>query len=91
MGISVRTKKGITTARVGVRSGFETLVKRKRDSKAIMSNPRLYAHLVEYGTSRSKAKPFIRPAVDANMGNMIELMKVGMEKAVTRAANKLKK
>jgi HK97 gp10 family phage protein len=51
-----------------------------------------FAHLVEYGTAHSAPEPFMRPAIDANTGNVIEIfrseLKVEIQKAVVRAQRK---
>lgn len=46
--------------------------------------PRSYWHLVEFGTSHSDAKPFLRPAFDQNVGNMIGDFKSSMAQQVER-------
>ena len=59
IGKRVHTGKrtGTVTAFIGVRKGIVgTFNGRKR-------NPRLYAHLVEFGTVHSAPRPFLRPAM----------------------------
>lgn len=56
---------GVTVAIVGPRTGFRQQVTRKRGRwvpKVETANPTKYAHLVELGTARASAKPFLRPA-----------------------------
>lgn len=36
-----------------------------------------YAHMVEYGTTKMKAKPFLRPALNASKGSIMEKMENG--------------
>jgi HK97 gp10 family phage protein len=51
-----------------------------------------YAHFVEFGTEKKQARPFIRPAWDAEKDNMMEAikrdLKANIDKAVARAARK---
>ena len=44
-----------------------------------------HAHLVEFGTSKMAARPFFRPAVDANGGKVIDNIKNGAKKLIERA------
>ncbi len=69
IGSKVKTyPSGVVVGLVGPRSGFNRQVGvRKRGAKIgqpINVDPIFYAHLVEYGTRRSRAKPFMRPAWD---------------------------
>lgn len=95
IGLTVRRirKKGQNTnrytARVGPRSGFGQEVVRK--GKKQYADPVRYAHLVELGTSHSAAKPFIRPALDSQQGEIIERMAQGYNKGLARAVAKLRK
>ncbi|TXH48141.1 MAG: hypothetical protein E6Q97_25395 [Desulfurellales bacterium] len=41
-----------------------------------------YAHLVEYGTRHSRAKPFLRTALDAKRGEMIAMVRKKMDKII---------
>lgn len=90
------------TARVGPRTGFKkslgTRIAKvtKGNRKAgkpyeAFQDPVRYAHLVELGTSRSAAKPFIRPALDSQQGEIIERMAQGYNKGLARAVAKLRK
>lgn len=88
LGLTVKkTRAGQLTARVGARSGFRQVVKRK-GRKPEIANPVKYAHLVEYGTSHSAAKPFIRPAVTSSepkiMGELAKGYNKGMDRVVRR-------
>lgn len=91
LGLTVRkTRRGQLTARVGARSGFTQMVTRKGSSKPIKANPTKYAHLVEYGTSKSAAKPFIRPAIDSSEGQIIAEMAKGYDKGMTKVVKKIR-
>lgn len=61
---------GVVWIGFGARSGFKvrigTVKRGPRKGKPIYSNPTNYLHLVEMGTATAKARPFLRPAFDAN-------------------------
>ena len=100
LGLNVRRvrKKGQTTnrytARVGPRGGFRKQVgvhlSGKKAGKPKFQDPTKYAHLVEYGTSHSAAKPFIRPAVDECQGQIAEAMAKGYEKGLDKVVRKIR-
>ena len=90
--ISLRVKNG--TARVGPARGLRQEVTRtdKRTGRKYkeMADPNNYSHLVEYGTSHSAAKPFIRPAIDSASGEVLAAMASGLDKHLTRVVARLK-
>ena len=89
LGITVKkTRKGQLTARVGARSGFKKTV--TRNGKTVNADPAKYSHLVEYGTSHSPAKPFIRPAIDSASGQVMEAMAKGYDKGLDRVVRKIR-
>lgn len=49
------------------------------------------AHLVEFGTSHSAAKPFMRPALDAKVGEALDEMGRILAKGIAREAEKMAK
>ena len=44
-----------------------------------------HAHLVEFGTVKMRAQPFMRPAVDAELANLYK----GLEKAIADSAERV--
>lgn len=48
-------------------------------------SPRRIWHLVEFGTSRSRAKPYIRPAFDSRKGEVVEMVRTDLAKRIERA------
>jgi hypothetical protein len=52
-------------------------------------DPVKYAHLVELGTSHSAAKPYIRPAIEAASGEILNAMSAALDAALTKEAAKL--
>lgn len=94
IGLRVATVKGETSARVGPRTGMKRQVTRKRPNGKTyteMADPNNYSHLVELGSSRAPAKPFIRPAVDAAASDTLAAMATGYEKHLTKVVAKLRK
>ena len=97
--ISGRAPRGATrrlAKAVKVKSGYQPLPDRvyyragEPDPLAVVvgldSRVAFYAHMVEYGTSHSAAKPFVRPAVDSLEGrlhnNLANDIKAGVEKGL---------
>lgn len=82
------------TARVGARGGFRVpkgfVTRGKNKGKAKFQDPRNYAHLVEYGTSKFPARPFIRPAVEANDDAIMAGLQKGYEKGMERVVKKIR-
>lgn len=72
--VKVYRHSGVVVAIVGPRKGFKTAVTRKGQAKATFANPTQYAHLVELGTSRSQAFPFMGPAFEQTKAAAREAM-----------------
>ena len=89
LGINVRKVRGQRTARVGARNGRGRRV--MRNGRMVYSDPAKYSHLVEYGTSHSPARPFIRPAVESAGREVVGAMADGYRRHLTRAAKRLRK
>jgi HK97 gp10 family phage protein len=66
------------------------LVTKKGGQYTVYKDPSKYSHLVEYGTSHSAAKPFIRPAVESNESAITEGLANGYEKGMEKAIAKIK-
>jgi HK97 gp10 family phage protein len=99
IGLTVRKGKNGITARVGVRSGFKgrslgfKMAKRgkfKGQMTERFKNPVNYAHLVEYGTSHSEAKSFIRTPMESSQSAITEGLAKGYEKGMEKAIAKIK-
>lgn len=82
------------TARVGARGGFNlkigTYTRGKKKGKAINRDPRYYSHLVEYGTSKMPARPFIRPAVESNEDAIMAGLQKGYEIGMVKVVRKIR-
>lgn len=73
IGQRVKTyRSGNISGIVGPRSGFKRTV--EIDGKAVIKNPTKYSHLVEFGTSRKAARPFLRPALEAKKSEAVRIM-----------------
>lgn len=88
LGKKAKTYKnnGITWVAVGPRTGFETI---GEDGKK--NDPNKYAHLVEKGTYKTKAQPFLRPAFDETKGKVLKDLEAKIKQGIQREAEKLKK
>lgn len=95
IGLRVKAVKGEKSARVGPRAGMRQKVtrtnKKTGKTRTEIADPNKYSHLVEYGTSKAPAQPFIRPAVESTQGEVLDAMSVGLDKHLTRVAEKLKR
>jgi len=73
----------------GANSGALAIIGPKRrvqgEYKGKRVIPANYSHLVEYGTSHSAAKPFIRPAIDSSGSKVMTKMAAGLNRFMTRA------
>lgn len=99
IGTVVRTKKGIQTAVTGPRRGFKVpayvSTRGKNKGKVTYKIATRYGHLVEFGTSHSKAQPFVRPAWDAEGGSKsleryVKKLDEGVKDAVARMKKRTK-
>lgn len=97
LGIKLVGKRGEgkSTAKIGVRKGFKGKSLGTRTNAAGVASERFadpsnYGHLVEFGTSHSAAKPFIRPAIDAAQGEVVNAMAAGLDKHLTRVTARLR-
>ena len=73
----------------GANSGALAIIGPKRSVQGEYKGKRVipanYSHLVEYGTSHSAAKPFIRPAIDSSKSEVMTKMAAGLNRFMTRA------
>jgi HK97 gp10 family phage protein len=69
LGVKIKSYRndGNIVGMVGPRVGFKTATGVGKNGKVIYENPTQIAHLVEKGTNRAKAYPFLRPALDENV------------------------
>lgn len=90
----VYRKSGVVVGIVGPRTGFKQMVtiKDRRTGKTVevLRNPTKYAHLVEYGTLKAAAKPFLRPAWTGNKSRAAELIATRVREEIAKEAAKAK-
>lgn len=87
-------KRATVIGMVGPRTGFkkEVTVRRSARKPSVeIRDPNRYAHLVEFGTSHSAARPFLRPAWDANLSKVKTIMTKRMGKEIEIEAAKAAK
>lgn len=93
-GIQRRAMKGKEI--LGIKAEFAAFVKQKaefdswahvRTRKGYwqLSDPRRYAHLVEFGTVKSRAMPFMRPAIESHGQEAIRAIAAEMERGLPDA------
>lgn len=78
--------------RVGIRGGARNMQKYgefKGKGKGNPGGDTWYWRLVEFGTSRTAAKPFMRPAMNNNAGKAAQVIFQGMEYEFNKEAGKL--
>lgn len=83
LGRKVKTFRntGAVVAIVGPRVGFKMEV--TRGKRTVLSNPTKYAHLVELGTARSAAFPFLGPAFESSKAEARALIAEAVNEAIT--------
>ena len=92
IGVKMKTYRnsGAVVAIVGPRS--KPSFKAQIPLRSRVADPLRYAHLLERGTKFSKARPFLRPALDNNRvrirQTLIAKMREGLRKEAERAARK---
>lgn len=102
IGINVKKVGGVMSARIGPRASVKvslgTKIARKTKGKRVKGQPyqaykipNKYSHLVEFGTSHSAARPFIRPAIDAASGEVVDAMAAGLNKHLDRTVARLRR
>ncbi len=70
--VKVYRGSGVAVAVVGPRKGFKMEV--VRDGRTVLSDPIRYAHLVEFGTVKSQAFPFLTPALQESQQQVLTAM-----------------
>lgn len=78
--VKVYRHSGNAVAVVGPRTGFRGVV--TRDGRQVTGDPTKYAHLVELGTVRAKAKPFLRPAIEQQKKAILDAMASAVRKVL---------
>ena len=81
---------GIAVGIVGPRNGMGRAVTLKSGRQLYM-DPVHYSHLVEFGTHRSRAKPFLRPAWESSKGQARLALESTIRDGIDKAAAKGKR
>ena len=82
-------KAGFKDPSKATQKDVATFMKRNVVGKPVFRNPTRYAHLVERGTSRSAAKPFLRPVRAANLRTTHNIMQNSITDGLKKEARKL--
>jgi HK97 gp10 family phage protein len=78
--------------RVKAKAKVSKIARSKRTRKyREVAGPNVYGRFIEFGTSKMRPQPFLRPAFLSNVDNAIEAIRGGLGKAIDRAAKKLRK
>lgn len=96
LGVKIKTyRDGRTIGVIGPRTDvkgkppkYRKLYRVPGSKKKVLRNPSMYAHLVEFGTKRSRPRPFMRPAYEAAKAQVasvvIRELKAGIAKELAR-------
>ena len=93
IGIKVKTYKSSVVAVVGPRTKYQkangVFKKGKKKGEPKIIRPSKIAHLVEKGTKRSKARPFLKPAYDSThqdyLTNLAQAIERGINKQLAKS------
>lgn len=91
--VKIKTYKGTAVAVVGPRSKFVktqgTYTRGKRKGEPKVVRPSYYAHLVERGSKRSRAHPFLKPALDNTTDQYMTVLANAIERGISEQLAKL--
>lgn len=83
--VKIYRESGVAVGIVGPRQGFRRTVTLKSGRQLVM-DPVKYSHLVELGTRRSRAKPFLRTAWESTKGEAENALVSTMRDGIAEAA-----
>ena len=81
IGKKVKAYPGGVWGGVGPRTGQKFTFVDENGKKHVPAN---YAHLVEYGTARTPAQPFLRPALDSQRPTALRILRMGVWKNIEK-------
>ncbi len=86
IGIKVKIYKDIAVAVVGPRTKYVktkgAYKKGKKKGEPKVYKPSKYAHFLEKGTTRSKAKPFLKPALESTQDEYLTTLALAIERGI---------
>jgi HK97 gp10 family phage protein len=86
IGIKVKIYKDIAVAVVGPRTKYQknkgVYKKGKKKGQPKLIKPSKYAHFLEKGTKRSRAKPFLKPALDSSKDEYMTALAAAIERGI---------
>lgn len=85
IGKKVKSYPGGIWGGVGPRTGSQFTVVDASGKKHVPAN---YAHLVEFGTIRTAAQPFLRPALDKKRAQANQILKSGIKTNLIKEATR---
>lgn len=90
-----KPSSGDTVVKVGIMVGASRLVKQARmaaaafgESQSVELPPARRWHFVELGTSKMAAHPYLRPALDTNAEQVVDLLAAELRKQILAAVNR---
>lgn len=83
--VVTNVRRGTVQVKIGPRKG------KAIEHRGRRRNPIRYAHLVEFGSSRNRARPYLRPAHDAKSAEAKQIYKDNIKEAIEKNARRLNK
>lgn len=95
LSVTVNSFKGNISAKIGPKSGYRypknKTGRRHKSKKGRRIDAQEVAFYLETGTPNMPAQSFIRPALEASKGKILEAMTSGLDRHLTKVAAKLAK
>lgn len=85
IGKKVKAYPGGVWGGVGPRTGGQFVHVDENGKRHVPAN---YAHLIEFGTEKMPAQPFLRPALDQNRQKALTILRTGIGKNIEKEAKK---
>jgi HK97 gp10 family phage protein len=92
-----RRQGGVVT-QVGIKGGAKQYVDDSRNRRAgrvgqsyEQGGKQFYFRFLEFGTSKMRARPFLRPALEENQGRVTQVLTDELKKGIARTAQRLAK
>jgi HK97 gp10 family phage protein len=86
IGVRIRMKNGTAIAIVGPRTRWQrsmgTVTRGKHKGEERLQKPSKYAHFIERGTKRSKARPVLKPALGPAQGQFLQVLAAAIQQGI---------